>query len=167
MYCKSAELSDCETYRYVLGRAWELSAPCMNFIMVNPSTADAEHDDATIRKCVGFARGMGYGSIEVTNLFAFRATEVKDLRDCLEPVGPDNDRHIRDALSRSNLTVCAWGSRAKLPKYLHPRISTVKSIIAERGTTPRHLGLTKSGDPKHPLMIPYKQRMERWHYDVL
>jgi hypothetical protein len=66
--------------------------------MVNPSTADAETDDPTIRKVKGFSERAGYGHIIVGNLFAFRATDIKQLRTARDPNGPDNDWHIEQIM---------------------------------------------------------------------
>jgi hypothetical protein len=76
---KNALLSPCENYRYWLSRDWDDSLPIVTFIMMNPSTADATIDDATIRKCVGFAKAWGFGRIRVVNLFALRSRDPLDL----------------------------------------------------------------------------------------
>ena len=94
---KQAVLSDCGTYRYRLWRKWGCGSPLL-FVMLNPSTADAEVDDATIRRCLGFADAHGFGELEVVNLYAYRATDPADLKRAGYPVGPDNDAHIEDAM---------------------------------------------------------------------
>ena len=76
---RSAIISACKTYRYRLERRFG-DGPTLMFVMVNPSTADAEQDDPTIRKCIGFAERASYGRIIVGNKFAFRATDVRELR---------------------------------------------------------------------------------------
>ena len=59
-----------------LTRRWAEGPPLV-VCMLNPSTADAEEDDPTIRRCVGFAKRDGFAALEVVNLFAFRATDPK------------------------------------------------------------------------------------------
>lgn len=75
----SAKFDASMNYRYSLEREWS-DAPCIGFVMLNPSTADATNDDPTIRRCTRFAQFWGYGAIEVVNLFAYRATRPIQLR---------------------------------------------------------------------------------------
>lgn len=86
-----AHLSACGAYRYALRRTWDPARPAALFVGLNPSTADAERDDPTTRRCVRFARDWGFGGLLVGNLFAYRATRPRDLRAAAEPVGPEND----------------------------------------------------------------------------
>jgi hypothetical protein len=86
-------------YRYALWRVWDGNRPPLVFVMLNPSIADAERDDPTIRRCLGFACAWGYGALTVVNLFALRATCPHTLRRAADPVGPDNDEHLRAALA--------------------------------------------------------------------
>ena len=72
---KDAMISDCGKYRYLLRRAWDHTLPRGLFVMLNPSTADAEVDDATIRSCIRLCRSWSFGSFEVVNLFGWRATD--------------------------------------------------------------------------------------------
>ena len=103
-----ATFSPCKVYRYSLTRGFD-DGPACNFLMLNPSTATATEDDPTIRRCIGFAKGWGYGVLYVTNLFALRATDPRELYKHAEPVGPDNDRCILTAATGSQLVVAAWG----------------------------------------------------------
>ena len=122
----------------------------MAFVMLNPSTADAVKEDPTIRRCVGFARSWGYGSLSVVNLFAFRATDPSDLLSAVDAVGPENDRHIVKECSQANLTVLAWGNP---PRSLTARASEVLAVLLESGIPAVCLGLTKQGMPRHPLYL--------------
>ena len=85
--CKSAQISPCGLYRYRLERFWS-DKPALPFVMLNPSTADADLDDPTIRRCMGFARREGAGGIIVATLHAFRATTPEELRKAYDPFGP-------------------------------------------------------------------------------
>src|SRR5690348_16099160 len=107
---RDAVISDCGRYRYSLSRwGWdERSGRCV-FIMLNPSTADASVDDPTIRRCINFAQGWGYGMLEVVNLFAWRATFPKELALAPDPVGPHNGEYLTRAITIGDITVCAWG----------------------------------------------------------
>ena len=148
----SAVISDCGLYRYALTRSWCVG-PRMTFIMLNPSTADAHINDPTIRRCIGFARREGMGGITVVNLFAFRATDPKQLTKAEDPVGPENAKHIKDALDRGYgkdyPVVCAWGASDRAAKGS----GLIKHWLVECGSRVVFLGQTATGAPGHPLYI--------------
>jgi hypothetical protein len=102
-----AVISDCQQYRYSLTRVWAENAPRACFIMLNPSIADATINDPTIRRCIGFAIEMGCGSLEVVNLFAFRATDPKAMKQADDPIGPENDRYLIEAAQCAAQVICA------------------------------------------------------------
>lgn len=158
---RAAVLSPCGTYRYTLTRVWDQFAPCVLWVMLNPSRADHTEDDATIRKCVGFARRWGSaGSIEVVNLYAFRATDPRDLERAGRPIGPENDAHIREAIACADAIVCAWGAHE--PKdSLRP--SALRRLMSDAGRSADCLGRAKNGQPRHPLMLSYDTPRERYH----
>jgi hypothetical protein len=147
---KSAILSADGIYRYRLTREWDHLLPPLGWIMLNPSTADASVDDPTIRKCIKFARTWGYGRIEVVNLFAFRATNPKELRFTLDPIGPDNDDHIKQMVSEALDVVCAWGTQ----RLLYHRAPQVMQLLRMQGIKPVALRIAKGGEPWHPLYVP-------------
>lgn len=154
-----AVVSECGAYRYRLRRHWG-GGPRLAFIMLNPSKADASADDPTIRKCMGFARRLGFDGIEVGNLFAYRATDPNDLKRAGFPVGPDNDQHLRAMLLFHPNVVCAWGSNAAG----HPRVSEVLRLLDEHPAVPTPLALrvNRDGTPAHPLMLPYRSELVRY-----
>jgi hypothetical protein len=156
---RSASLSACGRYRYRLERDLRRSGAAAVFVMVNPSRADAESDDPTIRRCIGFALRLGAGRLVVVNLFAYRATDVRELRRVEDPIGPDNDRHIEAALREADLHVAAWGAFAKLPHGLRPRWREVAAIAARLDCPLQCLGAAKDGQPLHPLRISYGRRL--------
>lgn len=145
---KSADISECGTYRYRLERWWA-EAPAMSLGMLNPSKADAICEDPTIRRCIGFAQDWGYGGLIVWNLFALRSSDPRALRRHPDPVGPENDRHIVQAVldPRSGLTLVAWGTKGG------DRAREVLDMLASFGKRPHCLGLTKGGHPRHPLYV--------------
>lgn len=154
---KSATLSPCGRYRYRLERWWGSGLPLV-FVMLNPSTADADRDDQTIRKCCGFARRNGADGIVVVNLFAFRATRPLDLCVAMDDhdlpfiVGPENESQVEAVLQQYGRTgpICAWGTRVPVPPADVPLI---RRLAQERNL--RTLGVTVAGWPRHPLMLPY------------
>ena len=139
-------------YRYRLWRRWDRTRPVVAFVMLNPSTADAERDDPTIRRCGGFARGWGFSAMTVVNLFALRATDPARLRRARDPIGPDNDDHIAAAAAGCDALVLAWGAHGALGG----RDRDVLALL--RGCRPACLGVTRSGQPRHPLYLPSATR---------
>lgn len=147
---KEAYISDDGVYRYNLVRDWaDEDGEGMLFIMLNPSTADAVEDDPTIRRCINFAKREGCEYIEVVNLFAFRATDPKDMKAAADPVGPENDLVIRQALADVEKVVCAWGAHGSFMA----RDKVVLDIIHQAGHVPMALGVTQAGLPRHPLYL--------------
>ncbi len=159
---KHAVISDCGRYRYRLWRKWGEGSPLL-FVMLNPSTADASIDDATIRRCVGFAQRAGFGELEVVNLYAYRATDPDDLRRAGYPVGPDNDAHIAEAALASAAVCVAWG--ANTAGLL--RSGEVLPMLRGLGVEPLCLRITRSGHPQHPLYLPSDSKLQRFDIDAI
>ena len=157
----AAIISDCGTYRYRLERG-DPFKPAVAFIMVNPSTADAETDDPTIRKVKGFAERAGYERLIVGNLFAYRATDIKALRTAPNPVGPENDEHLDLILRDAMLHVVAWGTQAKLPEILRKRWTDVVRIADRIGCKLHCIGTNDDKHPRHPLMTGYETPVTEW-----
>ena len=160
---KTAILSDCGTYRYKLTRTWGSGVgDVYGFIGVNPSTADADLEDATTRKWEGFVRRWGGDGYVVVNLFALRATDPSELARAEDPFGPENGVHMRDLFDEVDVLVPCWGAIGKVPRRHHDHVRyTLAWLRAGRAGKPiRHLGLTKGGDPRHPLMLPSDTRLE-------
>ena len=141
----TAVLSDDGAYRYALTRWWDESAEPLCVIGLNPSTADAEQDDPTIRRCVGFAKAWGYGGIVMLNLFAYRATDPKVMRRAFDPVGPQNDATLCASTGGRDV-LCAWGTGGD---YMARDRAVMDLLRAARSVTA--LGLTKDSHPRHPL----------------
>ncbi len=146
---RDAVISNCGRYRYLLRRAWDHERMRALFVMLNPSTADAEVDDATIRSCSRLCKNWGYGSFEVVNLFGLRATDPKELAKADDPVGPDNDGIVEAAVARSDVAICAWGANPAAEQ----RALSIWAIIKRHRPAVFCLGKTKHGCPKHPLYI--------------
>ena len=153
----TATLSPCRTYRYSLTREWG-SGLAVLFVGLNPSTADETLDDPTIRRCISFARDWGYARLHMANLFAFRATAPRDMKNASDPVGPENDRHLLALANDSALTVAAWG--------VHGTFGGRHNAV--RGMLPRlhYLRLTKDGHPGHPLYLPRTLKPVAWKQDA-
>lgn len=142
-----------EQYRYLLSIRWNPELPTVNFIMLNPSTADELANDPTVERCERRARAMNYGALIVTNVFAFRSTDPAALRKVENPVGGEiNDQVIAYGARLSSLVVCAWGTRGALKR----RGQQVLDIIRREGIEPHCLRMTESGHPEHPLYLSYE-----------
>lgn len=157
---RSAVLSDDGLYRYALVRRWGTGLPAQ-FVMLNPSTADADVDDPTIRRCVGFARALDCAGIVVVNLYAYRATKPADLWRAEDPVGPAADHYLRGVAERSWTSgaplIAAWGANAK-----PARVTTAVELVASVGARFTALGITNAGAPRHPLYLPAAARPTPW-----
>lgn len=173
----SAIISECGLYRHRLERQVELhpliaiaeAYPGENktvaFFGVNPSTADANLDDATIRKMVGFARRWGFSRIIVGNVFPYRATDVRELAKCESAIGDFTTYigHLKAIAQDADLLVPCWGNSSKVPKELRCRFRGLLRALRTTNKPICHLGLTNSGDPKHPLMLGYDTPLTPWN----
>lgn len=155
---------DNNEYRTRLYRTWAPAEQRLTFIMLNPSTADGETDDATIRICMGRAQRMGFGGIKVTNLFQLRSTDPAALQRHPDPVGPDANRAIEQAISYpTGMVIAGWGDDGTVKGHHRPRWREVTELVCyDMGVPLYALRLTKAGQPCHPLRIPYSQQPFLW-----
>lgn len=153
----SAVLSKSRRYRYLLTRNLTGKGPAVVFVMLNPSTADAMVDDATIRRCIGFARQWKASMLSVVNLFALRSPYPKALKRASKPVGKMNQHYVRTTVARKNvIVVCAWGAHGS---HLDQDKKVMKWLTS-LGVKPKCLGTTKDGMPRHPLRLPYSTKLQ-------
>lgn len=152
----SAVISECGRYRYELTRRWD-DGPVLEFDMLNPSTAGADYDDNTIRRCVGFAQRWGYGALLVRNLYPLRATNPEAL---LGYRAPDWESALRKNLDYLNddsadCTIAAFGTHAAVLEWFNAghRIRRHRMFCLE---------VTKYGWPKHPLYVPSNRTPVPW-----
>jgi hypothetical protein len=146
---QGAEFSPCRRYRYSLWRVWEPKKRRVAFIGVNPSTADEKTNDATIIRCINFAKAWGYGGLWMINLFAYRATKPKEMKLASDPVGGENDGYLIDVGRSAQLVVLAWGVHGAH----RGRGREVIALLRWTEIPFMCLGVTKGGHPKHPLML--------------
>lgn len=154
----TATFSADRKHRYLLTRTWDDTAPTVNFLMLNPSTADAFQLDPTNRRCVGFAHAWGYGSMVTTNIFAFRSTDPAGLRKAEDPIGPENDEAIVNAATNADLVIAAWGTHGEF----EDRGNTVRDLLEREGLELHVLRRTKAGHPGHPLYVAADTPPRRW-----
>lgn len=146
----TAVFSPDRSYRYLLTRTWDESSPVVNFVMLNPSTADAFALDPTNRRCVDFAQRWGCGALVTTNVFAWRSTDPTALRTVADPIGPANDAVLVETARRADLVIAAWGVHAAFDD----RGMQVQRMLVDAGVELQALRLTKGGHPGHPLYVP-------------
>jgi hypothetical protein len=155
---KNAEFSQDRAYRYTLWRSWDppvaQDGRYVNFICLNPSTADETKDDNTIRKCVKFAKSWGYQSMCVTNLFAYRSTDPRKMKAAHNPVGTNNDFYLVRIARQADKVIAAWGVHGS---YL-ARSEDVRKII----DGPLYILRMGKYEPWHPLYLPDSTKPELW-----
>ncbi len=135
-------------YRYTLWRQWDPRGPIVNFIMLNPSTADAMQNDPTVTRCIHYAQKWGFGSLVVTNIFAYRSTDPKALTQVVDPIGPENNDYLRQIAEQAQQIVLAWGTHGVLAQ----RHAAVLALLHPLPLS--SLAITKDGYPQHPLYLP-------------
>lgn len=145
---KDARIDSTGLYRYWLLREWNPKGKRVVFVMLNPSTADGDEDDPTLRKCIEFAKSWDYGGLEVVNLFAYRATEPDELRKVKYPVGSENELYLKKAIEENNKIIIAWGKDGSLRQ----QDKAFLRLISNHNTL-YCLGMTKAGHPRHPLYV--------------
>lgn len=143
------------TYRYDLWRILD-GEGSVAFAGLNPSTADEQRNDPTVRRCIGFARSWGFGVFHMLNVFAYRATDPREMYQADDPIGASNDEWLLRIAHRADLVVAAWGTHGA---HLG-RGEEVRQLLA--GVELHHLGLTKDGHPRHPLYLRADSTPERW-----
>jgi hypothetical protein len=160
--------SPCRKYRYTL---WREFAPdflfdggnkneggYVQFIGLNPSTADETKDDPTIRRCMGFAKAWGFGAMCMTNLFAWRDTDPQKMKLVDDPTGAENNTRLLEIGQPAGLIVAAWGTHG-----LHrDRQDWVKKMFFDCNLSLKHLGLNGDGTPRHPLYLSKKLVPTMW-----
>ena len=144
-------------YRYALTRVWA-PGPRVLFVMLNPSTETEVQNDPTVERCERRARALGFGGFAVANIFAFRATDPRVMRDEPDPTGPANDATLLTLAASHDRIICAWGTHGA---HLD-RGAQVEALLRSTGRDLYHLGLTQAGHPRHPLYISYDQQPCLW-----
>ncbi len=145
-------------YRYSLSRHWQAKGPHAVFVMLNPSRADAERDDPTIRACMQFAQRWGYGGLTVVNLFGYRTPEPKVLTTVDDPIGADCDRTLLAAASTADRIILAWGNWGTLLG----RDRAVLDLLQPYADRLYCLGVNRTAQPRHPLYIKRTTVPQRW-----
>lgn len=152
---KGAWISEDTVHRYALWRTWNGTLPRLTVCMLNPSTADARKDDPTIRRLISFAAREGYGGLLVVNLFAYRTAHPSELcgRGYSVIVGPENNAIVEAAIPEGSKVLLGWGAFHWGVAGGRTRRDDVLGYLRHVGASAFCLGLTSSGEPRHPLYI--------------
>ncbi len=143
------------TFRYALWRNWDNHRPKIVFVGLNPSTADENQDDPTIRRCISFARTWGYGGVLIGNLFAFRATRPADLKKTPMPIGRDNNKWLDTMIVVSGRVLACWGN--------HGSHLSQDRLFVDRYSDLYCLAVNSTGAPVHPLYQPGSSIPSKYH----
>lgn len=155
----TAHFSDCSRYRYYLSRRWSPGKSC-TFVGLNPSTADDTNNDATVSKCIRFAQLWGFSGMTLVNLYARRCRYPEALRTSDNPIGPDNDAWLLQAINDAPVIVAMWGNHG-VRAYDH---GTRRDLVVMKHRNDwQCLGITKLGAPKHPLYLPSTTTLRSFH----
>ena len=158
VHSRAAEISSCKAFRYTLTR--ELSAAPINtalFALLNPSTANASEDDPTCIRCMGFGWSWGYERVVLVNTNPYRSTDPHDVVIPDEAVLTVNDEYVRVAATNADLIVCAWGANVDI-ELADRTVNVLRSV----GKRLHHMGLTKGGQPTHPLYLHSRTKPKPW-----
>lgn len=160
----TADFSPCSAYRYALERRFMFGEGMLNFIMLNPSTADEDFNDPTVGRCERFALRHGFERLVITNLFAYRATDPADMKiahvrgQCVTG-GSKNDQAIAAAACRAKMVICAWGNHGSFLQRAHVVRAMLQAVAPGKL---HYLELNQSGEPKHPLYVAGSREPVLW-----
>ncbi|MFE9770000.1 DUF1643 domain-containing protein [Streptomyces sp. NPDC005808] len=156
---RSAVLSACDRYRYLLVREWGDTGKTAVFVLLNPSTADATSDDNTSQRCIKYAQDWGCSGLLIVNVYAWRATKPLGLATADDPVGPEANSYLQAAARLAEHTdgplVAGWGTNA------HPdRVAEVLTLPGMHRLST--LAVTQAGHPHHPLRLHRRLAPQLW-----
>jgi hypothetical protein len=156
-----ATFSDDRRYRYLLWRIWESSLPVVSWTLLNPSIADEQVLDPTLKRCMGFSKRWGMGGMYITNLFPLVSTNPMALRTSMNDVAMEtNAIHVENACRQSSLTVVGWGSNVEHPLLRDAPVRLYEKVL--KVYRPHFLRVGKRGHPAHPLYLPYDCELQDW-----
>lgn len=154
--------SPCGKYRYSLRHSWEKFGSAfvpvpyagqkrVMWIGLNPSTANEDQLDPTLRRIRAFSHAWGFRAFVMTNLFAYRATMPRDMLLQTDPVGPENNAILLNEAASCELIIACWGTHGS---HLG-RDATIRALMV----APLYcLGANADKSPRHPLYVPGTQK---------
>lgn len=151
---RGASFSECRKYRYALWRIWDKQKPLVMFIGLNPSTANENENDPTIKSVERIAKHNGYGGFYMMNCFSFVNTDPKQLYDCSQSV--ENEKWLKKIAAISKDIVFAWGDFQVVKKL------GVDYILGQWFPDAKCLHINKTGSPIHPLYCKTNTVFVKW-----
>ncbi len=160
-----AFFSDCGGYRWRLKRVFNDSPKELIFVGLNPSLANVSYNDQTLKRLIGFCEIWGYGTLTVINLFAKISTSPRSLNFCKDPIGKKNNAELkRNILYWENIDLCdlwiGWGVKGQLLNRDQYVLDLIKKQCFKK---PYVIGITKNGNPQHPLYISKRKVLFRFY----
>ena len=157
---RGAKFSPCKKYRFQLWRLWDDQLPIIMFLMLNPSSADAHHDDPTIRRCANFTKNWGYGGFYIGNLYPLISTKPKLLLQSLSTSHLENKSNLNEMSKKCTRIVCAWGNFQIVKKLGIPDdfFFDVKDKLY-------YISMSKNKIPKHPLYLKSNLKLKKYLFE--
>ena len=148
-------------YRYILGTRGKNPLICIG---INPSTAEPDNLDNTLKSVERIALGNGFDSFIMFNVYAQRATNPDTMeRNCNEMLHRENLEAFRYVLSISEKPAvwAAWGAIIEKRKYLSTCVRDMLAVGEEYGASWYCAGaITKKGHPHHPLYLRKDEKIK-------
>ena len=148
-------------YRYILGTRGKNPLICIG---INPSTAEPDNLDNTLKSVERIALGNGFDSFIMFNVYAQRATSPDDMEKAYNPLlHKENLEAFRYVLSISQRPAiwAAWGAIIEKRKYLPECVRDMVAAGQEYGATWHCAGaITKKGHPHHPLYLRKDEKIK-------
>lgn len=157
---REAIFSKGRKYRYWLKRQWARDMLSVNFICLNPSYADEIEDDRMVTKCIKQAQILGFGSIEMTNIFAYIETIGNNIYKIADPVGKENDYYLFKTAKKCDNVIVAWGNKG----CHNSRAETVLKMLEKLNIKLYCLTMTSAGQPHHPGRLGYCDSLKRYYF---
>jgi hypothetical protein len=147
----SCVFSSNRLYRYVLRHQCDDTKPIASpkriaWIGLNPSTADELSLDRTLAAICRYSRRWGFSEVVMLNLFAFRATDPRDLKRAEDPIGPDNDHHLLTEVRKVQRVIACWGGHGRF-------LGRDRDVSDLLGVSFGCLLKNRTGTPHHPLYL--------------
>jgi hypothetical protein len=155
----TAIFSEDYKYRYLLERDWSKGSSIL-FILLNPSTADADKLDPTLKRAYNIAKKYGYGKLVVVNIFAVRGSDPSVIKDIVDPIGELNNYYIKKYSKKADRIIIGWGNHG-IYKNRSLEILKILKIYYDKIYV---LGINKSGEPKHPLYTKKNIKLKKYNY---
>lgn len=156
-----AVYSSCDNYRYRLERFLG-EGPVVAFILMNPSTATEYKDDQTVLMVQTVCKRFNIGRAIIGNLYAYRTKSVVNLKSQADPIGPNNDMHLRQIAKDADQVIVAWGSPSKVPENMRKRWRDVVGILDEVGKPLYCLQHIANSHPRHPQILKHDTPLPLW-----